>query len=105
MTKPNLTALGAAPDYIALGPVYPTILKQMKWAPQGLERLREWKHRIGKLPLVAIGGLNLDRIDGVFASGARQRCRRHRYHPECRSGGACAGVDRTHGALSMMRAG
>jgi thiamine-phosphate pyrophosphorylase len=65
-----LTALGAEPDYIALGPVYPTILKQMKWAPQGLERLREWKQRIGKLPLVAIGGLNLDRLDGVFASGA-----------------------------------
>jgi thiamine-phosphate pyrophosphorylase len=65
-----LTALGAEPDYIALGPVYPTILKQMKWAPQGLERLREWKQRIGKLPLVAIGGLNLDRLDGVFVSGA-----------------------------------
>jgi thiamine-phosphate pyrophosphorylase len=65
-----LTALGAEPDYIALGPVYPTVLKQMKWAPQGLERLRAWKQRIGKLPLVAIGGLNLDRLDGVFASGA-----------------------------------
>lgn len=64
------TALVAEPDYVALGPVYPTILKQMKWAPQGLERLREWKARIGSLPLVAIGGLNIDRIDGVFAHGA-----------------------------------
>jgi thiamine-phosphate pyrophosphorylase len=64
------TALAASPDYIALGPVYATILKKMPWAPQGLDRLREWKDRIGSLPLVAIGGLNLDRIAGVFQNGA-----------------------------------
>lgn len=64
------TALAAKPDYIALGPVYPTILKQMKWAPQGLDRLSAWKARIGDLPLVAIGGLNIDRIEGVFGHGA-----------------------------------
>ncbi|TIM32559.1 MAG: thiamine phosphate synthase [Mesorhizobium sp.] len=64
------TALAARPDYIALGPVYPTILKQMKWAPQGLERLGEWKRRIAPTPLVAIGGLNPDRLEGVFDAGA-----------------------------------
>ncbi len=64
------TALAARPDYIALGPVYPTVLKQMKWAPQGLARLSEWKSRIGGLPLVAIGGLNPERLEGVFAAGA-----------------------------------
>ncbi|MDM9621331.1 thiamine phosphate synthase [Rhizobium sp. S96] len=64
------TALAARPDYVALGPVYATILKQMKWAPQGLSQLRTWKSRIGDMPLVAIGGLNVDRIDGVFAHGA-----------------------------------
>ncbi|WP_419696529.1 thiamine phosphate synthase [Mesorhizobium muleiense] len=64
------TALAARPNYIALGPVYPTILKQMKWAPQGLERLGEWKRRIAPTPLVAIGGLNPDRIEGVFGAGA-----------------------------------
>lgn len=64
------TALAARPDYVALGPVYPTILKQMPWAPQGLERLTDWKRKIGALPLVAIGGLNIDRLDGVFAVGA-----------------------------------
>lgn len=63
-------ALAAGPDYIALGPVYPTILKKMKWAPQGLERIGEWKLRAGSLPLVAIGGLNPDRLEGVFAQGA-----------------------------------
>lgn len=64
------TALAAKPDYIALGPIYPTILKQMKWAPQGLERLRIWKARVGELPLVAIGGLNVDRVEGVLSQGA-----------------------------------
>lgn len=64
------TALAASPDYVALGPVYPTMLKQMKWAPQGLGKLSEWKSRIGDLPLVAIGGLNPERLDGVFAAGA-----------------------------------
>lgn len=63
-------ALAARPDYIALGPIYPTILKAMPWAPQGLERLRDWKRRIGSLPLVAIGGLNVERIGGVFENGA-----------------------------------
>ena len=58
------------PDYIALGPIYPTLLKQMPWAPQGLERIGEWKRLIGKRPLVAIGGLTLDRISGVLTAGA-----------------------------------
>lgn len=64
------TALAAKPDYVALGPVYPTILKKMKWAPQGLERIRAWKEKVGALPLVAIGGLTTERLDGVFAQGA-----------------------------------
>lgn len=64
------TALTAKPDYVALGPVYPTILKKMKWAPQGLERIRVWKDKVDALPLVAIGGLTPERLDGVFAQGA-----------------------------------
>ena len=63
-------ALLAGPDYIALGPVYPTVLKQMKWAPQGPRKLSEWKSRIGNLPLVAIGGLNVGLLEGIFAHGA-----------------------------------
>jgi thiamine-phosphate pyrophosphorylase len=42
----------------------------MKWAPQGVERLTEWKRLIGSLPLVAIGGLTPERLPGVFAAGA-----------------------------------
>ncbi|MCX8255376.1 MAG: thiamine phosphate synthase, partial [Beijerinckiaceae bacterium] len=52
-------ALELAPDYIALGPIYPTRLKAMRFAPQGLERIGAWKARIGAIPLVAIGGISL----------------------------------------------
>ncbi|WP_242218300.1 thiamine phosphate synthase [Shinella zoogloeoides] len=64
------TALAAKPDYVALGPIWPTILKKMRWAPQGVERLADWKARIAPLPLVAIGGLNPERLPAVFENGA-----------------------------------
>jgi thiamine-phosphate pyrophosphorylase len=63
-------AIDLRPDYIALGPIYPTLLKKMPWAPQGLERIREWKAMIGKTPLVAIGGLTVERLPNVFRAGA-----------------------------------
>ncbi|KIN73907.1 thiamine phosphate synthase [Sulfitobacter guttiformis] len=63
-------ALSLAPDYIALGPVYPTILKKMKWTEQGLDRLTEWKGLIGDIPLCAIGGMSVARAAGAFAAGA-----------------------------------
>ncbi len=64
------TALAVKPAYVALGPVYPTILKKMPWAPQGLERVAEWKRRVGDTPLVGIGGLSVERAAGVLAAGA-----------------------------------
>lgn len=63
-------ALSFDPDYVALGPIYSTRLKQMPWAPQGLERITEWKQSIGGKPLVAIGGLTCERLPGVFSAGA-----------------------------------
>ncbi len=63
-------ALSLQPDYVALGPIYPTLLKVMPWPPQGVERIRQWKRRIGTIPLVAVGGLTLERLPGVFAAGA-----------------------------------
>src|SRR6266853_6464151 len=50
-------ALRAKPDYVALGPIFPTTLKSMRFAPQGIPKIAEWKHRIGDIPLVAIGGI------------------------------------------------
>jgi thiamine-phosphate pyrophosphorylase len=63
-------ALETEPDYIALGPIYPTILKAMAFPPQGLPRLKVWKTKIGKLPLVGIGGITLERAAGVLEAGA-----------------------------------
>jgi len=64
------TALRAKPDYVALGPIYETKLKVMPWAPQGLEKLEQWRDRIGDLPLVAIGGLTPEKAPVVAAAGA-----------------------------------
>ncbi len=63
-------ALSFDPAYVALGPVYPTLLKKMKWGPQGLECVTRWKQIAGETPLVAIGGLTPERLPGVFTAGA-----------------------------------
>lgn len=62
-------ALAAEPDYVALGPIYETTLKKMKYAPQGLERIGEWKRRIS-CPLIAIGGITLERAPSIYTAGA-----------------------------------
>jgi thiamine-phosphate pyrophosphorylase len=64
------TALRAKPDYIALGPIFPTTLKSMRFAPQGIAKISEWKKRIGNIPLVAIGGIKLEQAPAIFAAGA-----------------------------------
>jgi len=63
-------ALRAEPDYIALGPIFPTTLKSMRFAPQGIPKITEWKKRIGEIPLVAIGGIKLEQAAEIFAAGA-----------------------------------
>jgi len=62
-------ALAAEPDYVALGPIYQTKLKVMPWQPQGLARIGEWRARIA-CPLVAIGGITLERAPEVLAARA-----------------------------------
>jgi thiamine-phosphate pyrophosphorylase len=64
------TALSAAPDYIALGPIFPTTLKSMRFAPQGIAKITEWKRRIGSISLVAIGGIKLEQAGEIFGAGA-----------------------------------
>ena len=63
-------ALSYDPDYVALGPIYETLLKEMPWDPQGLDRIGEWKKLIGDRPLVAIGGLTLERALLCLKAGA-----------------------------------
>src|SRR5436305_5224428 len=64
------TALAAKPDYVALGPIFPTTLKSMRFAPQGIPKITEWKRRVGSIPLVAIGGIKLEHAAQIFAAGA-----------------------------------
>lgn len=63
-------ALAVDPDYVALGPIYATVLKEMTWQPQGLPRLGEWKDAIGDIPLVAIGGFTPERAKEALIAGA-----------------------------------
>ena len=64
------TALRARPDYVALGPIFPTTLKSMRFAPQGIAKITEWKRRVGTIPLVAIGGIKFEHAAEIFAAGA-----------------------------------
>jgi thiamine-phosphate pyrophosphorylase len=64
------TALQAKPDYVALGPIFLTTLKSMRFAPQGITKISEWKRRVGSIPLVAIGGIKFEHAAEIFAAGA-----------------------------------
>jgi thiamine-phosphate pyrophosphorylase len=64
------TALKAKPDYVALGPIFFTTLKSMRFAPQGIPKIGVWKQRVGNIPLVAIGGIKLEHAAEIFAAGA-----------------------------------
>jgi thiamine-phosphate pyrophosphorylase len=63
-------ALRAKPDYVALGPIFFTTLKSMRFAPQGIAKIAEWKKRVGTIPLVAIGGIKFEHAAEIFAAGA-----------------------------------
>jgi thiamine-phosphate pyrophosphorylase/hydroxymethylpyrimidine kinase/phosphomethylpyrimidine kinase/thiamine-phosphate diphosphorylase len=55
------------PSYLAIGPIYPTTLKVMPYAPVGLEQLAQWAPQAAPYPVVAIGGISLERLPGVMA--------------------------------------
>lgn len=60
-------AKAVQPSYLAIGPIYPTTLKVMPYEPVGLERLAEWAQLAAPCPVVAIGGISLQRLPGVMA--------------------------------------
>lgn len=64
-----LRADALSPSYIALGAVFPTTLKRMATAPQGLARLNAYARLMQGTPLVAIGGIDTTRLADVLASG------------------------------------
>ena len=62
-------AKAVQPSYLAIGPIYPTTLKVMPYPPVGLENLAAWAKLAAPYPVVAIGGISLERLPGVLACG------------------------------------
>ncbi len=58
-----------SPSYLALGAVFPTTLKQMATAPQGLARLAAYARLMHGYPLVGIGGIDAASLLAVLATG------------------------------------
>ena len=67
-------ALSLDADYVALGPIYPTLLKQMALRRRASPGSATWKAQIGETPLVAIGGLTPERAIAALAAGADSAC-------------------------------
>ena len=98
---------GGEPDYVALGPIYETRLKVMKWAPQGLDRVArlEAAHRR------PAAGRHRRHHAGTCRRRCRgrrrQRCRHYRFLHPCRSrgpGAPMAGVGTTLHGLNFLGA-
>jgi thiamine-phosphate pyrophosphorylase len=64
-----LRADRCSPSYLALGAVFPTTLKRMATAPQGTGRLHRYAQLMASYPLVAIGGIDEERLPAVMATG------------------------------------
>lgn len=60
-------ALNINPSYVALGPIYETTTKKMRFLAQGIEKLNIWQS-LSNVPLVAIGGINLSNIEIILAT-------------------------------------
>lgn len=61
-------AMSVQPSYIALGPIFQTYSKPMRFAPQGFTVLRRWRELVS-CPLVAIGGITLENVSAVLSCG------------------------------------
>ena len=59
-------------DYVAIGPVFGTVTKQTGYEAIGVDRVADAARRASArgLPLVAIGGITLDRAASVIEAGA-----------------------------------
>jgi thiamine-phosphate pyrophosphorylase len=65
-----LRALHERPSYLALGPVFATATKAVAAPPQGLARIARYaRFAAARAPLVAIGGVSLDVLPDVLATG------------------------------------
>lgn len=64
-----LRADAVQPSYIALGAVFPTTLKRMATAPQGVARLAAYVALLREYPTVAIGGIGAEQFGDILETG------------------------------------
>jgi thiamine-phosphate pyrophosphorylase len=57
-------------SYLAVGPVFGTATKDTGYSPIGLDLVRRAAARAGSIPVVGIGGIDLQRAPEVLAAGA-----------------------------------
>lgn len=57
------------PSYMAIGPIFETKIKVMKFEPQGVPALRRWRRTLSSCQLVAIGGIDTSTMTEVAATG------------------------------------
>ncbi len=62
-------ALGFSPSYLAIGPVFEPISKELTYDPVGIALLKQWAESVA-YPVVAIGGITLENIQDVAGSKA-----------------------------------
>jgi thiamine-phosphate pyrophosphorylase len=63
-------AAATSASYIAVGPIYRTSTKDTGYGARGLDLIRYAVSRAGGRPVVAIGGITLERAPAVLAAGA-----------------------------------
>ena len=63
-------ALEDSVDYVAIGPIFTTNTKDTGYEPVGLDAVRRTRAQVGTTPIVAIGGISLDKAPDVIAAGA-----------------------------------
>jgi thiamine-phosphate diphosphorylase len=62
-------ALGFEPSYLAIGPIYEPISKELTYPTVGIAQLKAWASAV-PYPIVAIGGITEENISNVVAAKA-----------------------------------
>ncbi|WP_407271699.1 thiamine phosphate synthase [Radiobacillus sp. PE A8.2] len=63
-------ALKDGADYIGVGPIYATNTKADAKVPIGLKGISNIRSTVGKLSMVAIGGIKKEHVNGIIKAGA-----------------------------------
>lgn len=67
---PGILEIGAPPDYLVAGAVFPTPSKPAGWPRAGLDGLRAMVEAAGRVPVLAIGGIGPAQAGAAASAGA-----------------------------------